>query len=72
MTTQGHLRPSPHHPGGQEKTQGPISTVRQATIYAAYVLRDNALVLKSDAQRFSVRLGNVPLGAEGLLTEDTG
>ena len=50
-------------PGGWERSQGPVSTVRAATVLAAHVLCDNALVPRSEAQRFSVQLGNVPLGA---------
>lgn len=49
-------------PDGWERKQGPVSTLRAATILAAYVLRDNASVLKSDARRVSVQLGNAPLG----------
>jgi len=49
-------------PSGEEKTQGPIRTVRAATIYAAHVLHDNLRVPKAEAQRFSVTLGNLPLG----------
>ena len=58
-------------PGGQEKHQGPVSTVRAATVLAAYVLYDNAGVRKSDAQRFSVKLGNVPVGTT-IRHEETG
>jgi hypothetical protein len=58
-------------PGGIERTQGPVSTVRAATVLAAHVLADNALVAKSEAQRFSVKLGNLPLG-ETATHESTG
>ena len=58
-------------PGGVEKSQGPVDSVRRATVLAAYVLYDNANVSRSEAQGFSVRLGNASLG-ETVAHEGTG
>lgn len=49
-------------PSGEEKTQGPIVSVRDAVTFAGYVLVDNGLATKAQAQRFANRLGRMPIG----------
>ncbi|MFG2847465.1 hypothetical protein ACGF12_30495 [Kitasatospora sp. NPDC048296] len=50
-------------PDGTEKTHGtPFTTLRAATVAAAYVLHDNRAASKAEAQRFSVKLGAAARG----------
>ena len=58
-------------PGGAERSQGPVGSVRAATVLAAYVLTDNTRVGRSEARLFSAVLGDLPVG-ETACHEGTG
>jgi hypothetical protein len=51
-------------PQGQEKTQRPFPTTRKAATAAFYVLTDNGVTTKKDANDFAGRLHTAALGTE--------
>lgn len=51
-------------PDGEERQHSPAPTLRQVETAAAYVLMDNARVLRNAARTFARRLVEQPVGAQ--------
>lgn len=49
-------------PNGEERAQRPIESVREAAVTASYVLYDNRVAAKAEAQRFAAQLSKAPIG----------
>lgn len=59
-------------PDGTEKRQGPFANIRAAAVAASYVLSDNRLASKADAQRFAASLHRETPVGEALRHDASG